>query len=139
MCLTIPPFYIIVVNKMWANRTVMRSSVDIFSSHVRHCLFFVSLPPDRKQLPDPKVLLMEKRIGTITILVLDRSVAPMVNSVISDNAEIVLARQGLPFQHRNVAVISLIVEGTVNEINTLSGKLGRIDYVEVKVAVTKLA
>ncbi len=82
---------------------------------------------------------MEKRIGTITILVLDRSVAPMVNSVISDNAEIVLARQGLPFQHRNVAVISLIVEGTVNEINTLSGKLGRIDHVEVKVAVTKLA
>ncbi len=85
------------------------------------------------------MLLMEKRIGTITILVLDRSVAPMVNSVISDNAEIVLARQGLPFQHRNVAVISLIVEGTVNEINTLSGKLGRIDHVEVKVAVTKLA
>jgi putative iron-only hydrogenase system regulator len=93
----------------------------------------------KKQPPNPEVLLMEKRIGTITILVLDRSVAPMVNSVISDNAEIVLARQGLPFQHRNVAVISLIVEGTVNEINTLSGKLGRIDHVEVKVAVTKLA
>ncbi len=115
-----------------------RSASALFSL-TRPASYFLYICRLKKQLPNPEVSLMEKRIGTITILVLDRSVAPMVNSVISDNAEIVLARQGLPFQHRNVAVISLIVEGTVNEINTLSGKLGRIDFVEVKVAVTKLA
>ncbi len=80
---------------------------------------------------------MEKRIGTVTVLLLDRSVAPLVNETISQYAEIILARQGLPFHGRSVAVISLIVEGDVNQINALSGKLGKIDHVEVKAVVTK--
>ncbi|MCR4736604.1 MAG: hypothetical protein K5846_00405 [Bacteroidales bacterium] len=80
---------------------------------------------------------MEKRIGTVTVLVKDRTVAPLVNSAISQYANIVLARQGLPFRDRSVAVIALIVEGEINQINALSGKLGKIDNVEVKVVVTK--
>lgn len=82
---------------------------------------------------------MEKRIGTITVLVLDRTVASQVNSIISEYQEIVLARQGLPFRDRDVAVISLIVEGDVNHINALSGKLGKVDKVEVKAVVTKVS
>ena len=82
---------------------------------------------------------MEKRIGTITVLVKDRTVAPLVNSVISQYAEIVLARQGLPFRDSAVAVISLIVEGDTNQINALSGKLGKIENVESKAVVTKSA
>ena len=81
---------------------------------------------------------MEKRIGTITVLVKDRTVAPLVNSVISQYAEIVLARQGLPFRDSAVAVISLIVEGDTNQINALSGKLGKIENVESKAVVTVL-
>ncbi|MBR6161014.1 MAG: hypothetical protein IKQ75_04015 [Bacteroidales bacterium] len=80
---------------------------------------------------------MEKRIGTVTVLVKDRAVAPLVNSAISQYANIVLARQGLPFHDRTVAVIALIVEGEVNQINALSGKLGKIDNIEVKAVVTK--
>lgn len=81
---------------------------------------------------------MEKRIGTITVLVKDRTAAPYVNATISQYADIVLARQGLPFHDRSVAVISLIVEGDTNQINALSGKLGKIDHIEAKAVVTKL-
>ena len=80
---------------------------------------------------------MEKRIGTVTVLLLDRTVASLVNSVISRYSDIILARQGLPFHDRTIAVISLIVEGDVNQINALSGQLGKIDKVEVKAVVTK--
>lgn len=80
---------------------------------------------------------MEKRIGTVTVLILDRTVAQQVNTVISQFVDIILARQGLPFHDRAVAVISLIVEGDTNQINALSGKLGKIDHVEVKAVVTK--
>ncbi len=91
------------------------------------------------QSPNPKVALMEKRIGTVTVLLLERSVAPIVNETISQYAEIILARQGMPFHDgRSVAVISLIVEGDINQINALSGKLGKIDHVEVKAVVTKM-
>lgn len=80
---------------------------------------------------------MEKRIGTITILVTDRSQAAQINPIISDYSDIILCRQGLPFQQRAVAVISLIVEGTVNRINALTGTVGRLQGVECKAVMTK--
>ena len=81
---------------------------------------------------------MEKRIGTITILVADRSRSTEINALISDFSDIILCRQGLPFQNRDVAVISLIVEGSMNRINALTGKVGRIAGIECKAVVTKL-
>ena len=60
-----------------------------------------------------------------------------MNEVISSHSGIVLARQGLPFHDRPVAVISLIVEGEVDEINSLSGQLGKIPNVTTKAVVTK--
>ena len=79
---------------------------------------------------------MEKRIGTVTVLIKDRAVAPQVNATISQFADIVLARQGLPFHDRSVAVISLIVEGDTNRINALTGKLGRLNGVTSKATLT---
>ncbi len=80
---------------------------------------------------------MEKRIGTITILVLDRSRSAEINLLISDFSDIVLCRQGLPFHERPVAVISLIVDGTPDRINSLTGRLGRLQGVESKAVLTK--
>lgn len=80
---------------------------------------------------------MEKRIGTITILVSDRNQSGAINAMLSEHGDIILCRQGLPFHDRPVAVISLIVEGTVNEINALTGRLGRLSGVECKAVVTK--
>ena len=79
---------------------------------------------------------MEKRIGTITLLITDRSKAEVINSILSEYADIVLCRQGLPFRDRPVAVISLIVEGEVDRINSICGKLGRIEGVKAKTVVT---
>ena len=80
---------------------------------------------------------MEKRIGTITILIKERRQSSDVNQILSEHADIILCRQGLPFRDREVAVISLIVEGTVNEINALPGRVGRLEGVECKAVVTK--
>jgi putative iron-only hydrogenase system regulator len=80
---------------------------------------------------------MEKRIGTITILILDRSRSAEINSIISEFSDIVLCRQGLPFHQRPVAVISIIVEGSPDRINALTGRLGRLQDVESKAVLTK--
>lgn len=81
---------------------------------------------------------MEQRIGTITILISDRNRSTEVNQFLSHYSDIILCRQGLPFHNRPVAVIALIVEGTMNQINTLTGQLGRLEGVECKAALTKL-
>ncbi|MBR5352894.1 MAG: hypothetical protein IK126_04200 [Bacteroidales bacterium] len=80
---------------------------------------------------------MEKRIGTITVLILDRSRSTEINQLISDFSDIILCRQGLPFHERPVAVISLIVEGTPDRINALTGRLGRLVGVDSKAVLTK--
>lgn len=80
---------------------------------------------------------MEKRIGTISLLITDRAVIQQVNGILSEFSDVIVARQGIPFRSRSVAVISLIVEGDMDQINTLSGKLGRVSSVEVKTAVAK--
>ncbi len=78
---------------------------------------------------------MEKKIGTITILIRDREVSPSVNKLLSGYADIILCRQGLPFHGRPVAVISLIVEGEMNRINALTGSLGRLQGLSCKAVV----
>ncbi len=78
---------------------------------------------------------MEKKIGTITILIRDREVSPSVNKLLSGYADIILCRQGLPFHDRPVAVISLIVEGEMNRINALTGSLGRLQGLTCKAVV----
>ena len=80
---------------------------------------------------------MEKRIGTITILIVDRTKSAEINTIISEYSDLVLCRQGLPFHDRPVAVISLIVEGQPDRINALTGKLGRLEGVETKAILTK--
>jgi putative iron-only hydrogenase system regulator len=85
----------------------------------------------------PEEHLMEKRIGTITILIKGRTSVPTVNSLLSEYNSIILGRQGLPIHHRNISVISLIIEGSIEVINALTGKLGRLKDVEVKSILTK--
>ena len=80
---------------------------------------------------------MEKRIGTITVLILDRSRSAEINQLISDFSDIIMCRQGLPFHERAVAVISLIVEGTPDRINSLTGRLGLLAGVDSKAVLTK--
>ena len=79
---------------------------------------------------------MEKRIGTITILITDRTQSAEINSLVSDFADIVLCRHGLPFHDREVAVNSLIVEGTPDRINALTGRLGRLKGLTSKAVLT---
>jgi putative iron-only hydrogenase system regulator len=80
---------------------------------------------------------MEKRIGTITILIKGRTPVPAVNNLLSEYSNIILARQGLPIHNRNINVISLVIEGSTEVISALTGKLGRLKDVEVKSILTK--
>jgi len=80
---------------------------------------------------------MEKRIGTITILIKGKTAVPEVNALLSEYSSIILARQGLPLHHRNINVISLVIEGTTEIISALTGKIGRLKDVEVKSILTK--
>ena len=79
----------------------------------------------------------EKRLGLVGIFVEDLEQADGVNDVIHESSSIVVARMGIPYKERDVSVISLLVDGTADEINALTGSLGRIPSVSVKSMLRK--
>ena len=77
------------------------------------------------------------RIAVIGIIVTQReNAAKQVNTVLSEHANIIVGRMGIPYHERGLSVISLIVDGTTDEIGALTGKLGNIPSVKVKSAIT---
>lgn len=80
---------------------------------------------------------MENRVGVVAIVLDNLEAAPAVNEILHDYAKIIVGRMGIPYREKGVSVISIIVDGTTDEIGALTGKLGRIKYVQVKSAITK--
>ncbi|NLG87622.1 MAG: CopG family transcriptional regulator [Clostridiaceae bacterium] len=80
---------------------------------------------------------MEKRIGVVGIVVENPDITGRLNSILHDYAELIIGRMGIPYRQRKVRVISLIVEGTTDEIGALTGKIGNLPGVSVKSALSK--
>lgn len=81
---------------------------------------------------------MERRIGVIGIVIENRKeVSDKLNKILSDHGDIIVGRMGIPYKERGLCVISLIVDGTTDEIGALTGKLGSLSGIKVKSALTK--
>jgi putative iron-only hydrogenase system regulator len=75
---------------------------------------------------------MEQRIGAVIILVGEGGDIHRINAIISEHADMILGRQGIPLRDRSTSVISLVLEGNTDLIGSLTGKLGRLPGVKVK-------
>lgn len=81
---------------------------------------------------------MEKKIGTISVLIINREVVEDVNNLLSSFSDIIIARQGIPLREDNLFVISLVVKSQSDTINALTGKLGRLKGLKVRsILITK--
>ncbi|WP_407314384.1 TM1266 family iron-only hydrogenase system putative regulator [Desulfosporosinus sp. SB140] len=80
---------------------------------------------------------MDKRIGVVGIVIEEFESANKVNETLHEVANIIVGRMGIPRKEQGIAIISLIVEGTTDEISAMTGKLGKIRGVNVKSALTK--
>lgn len=80
-----------------------------------------------------------QRLGVVAIIVYDREVAiNQLNSILHDYSSLIVGRLGLPYRERNLSIISLIVDGTTDEIGAMTGKIGQIPNISVKTAFAKL-
>ena len=80
-----------------------------------------------------------QRLGVIGIVIeKDRKMAEQVQLILSQYADIILGRMGLPNPVDEVFIISLIVKGTNEKISALSGKIGKLQNVKIKTALTDI-
>lgn len=81
---------------------------------------------------------MEKRLGFVGIILEDRKkAAPTVNELLSEYGDLIVARVGMPYKERKCCVITLIVDATTDQLGSLTGRLGALEGVSVKSALTK--
>ncbi len=79
---------------------------------------------------------MEKRIGTAIIQIENFENVQQLNEIISKHSHIILGRQGLP-RSNGLSIISLVLEGTTDEIGSLTGQLGRLKGIQIKSVLLK--
>ncbi|TYQ15598.1 UNVERIFIED_CONTAM: putative iron-only hydrogenase system regulator [Acetivibrio alkalicellulosi] len=80
---------------------------------------------------------MDNKIAVLGIVVNNREeTSAKVNDILSDYANIIVGRMGIPYKEKGISVISIIVDGTNDQIGALAGKLGNINGIKAKVAIT---
>ena len=79
-----------------------------------------------------------KRIAVISAILDDpKEVQSEFNELISQFKGLIKGRMGLPMPEHGVTVISITLLGELDEINTLTGKIGKLGGVQVKTSVSK--
>lgn len=74
-----------------------------------------------------------KRIAVLSAILDDpQNTQQEFNKIVSDYSYMIKGRMGLPF----IAAVCLVVVGSMNEINAFTGKLGKIEKVSVKTAIS---
>lgn len=80
---------------------------------------------------------METKIAVLAIIVTEYSAVETVNALLHDYRDNIVGRMGIPYRQKNVNIISVVLDATIETINGLSGKLGMIKGVSSKVLTTK--
>lgn len=81
---------------------------------------------------------MENRVAVISIIVKEKASSKMVNDLLHQYGDYVVARMGVPYEKRKVSLISVIVDAPQPTIAALSGKLGALYGVSSKTLYSNL-
>ena len=79
----------------------------------------------------------DTRIAVIGIIVEDKDKAEDVNALLHQYGQHIIGRMGLPYQKRNMKIISIVMDAPSDVISALSGKLGKLPGVSSQALYTK--
>jgi len=80
---------------------------------------------------------MAFRIAQIGIIVEDNQASEKINSVLHEYSNYIVARLGVPYRDKKIAIMSIVLDAPDTVISALSGKLGMINNVSVKTVYSK--
>ena len=81
---------------------------------------------------------METRVAVISIIVTEPGRVDMLNELLHRYAEYIIGRMGIPYKEKGISIISIAIDAPMDEINSLSGALGRLDGINAKVTYAKV-
>ncbi len=84
------------------------------------------------------VVIMETRVAIVSIVVEDYKNIEELNNILHQYGDYIIGRMGVPYRKKNISVISVAVDASPDIINAISGKLGRLDGINVKTLISKI-
>ena len=75
---------------------------------------------------------METRTALIAIIVKNNESVNSVNTLLHEFRDYIIGRMGISYHQKQVNIISIAMDAPQDVINTLAGKIGRIDGVTTK-------
>ncbi|MBO5046100.1 MAG: iron-only hydrogenase system regulator [Clostridia bacterium] len=79
----------------------------------------------------------EKRLAVLSVIVEDRSVTDKLNGYLTEYADCVVGRMGIPYREKGVSVLSVVLDAPPSVLNALTGKIGMLKGVTAKTLFSK--
>lgn len=80
---------------------------------------------------------METRVAVISIIIENAESVQTMNDILHQYSEYIIGRMGIPYRKKGINIVSIALDAPQDIINTLSGKIGRLDGVSSKAAYSK--
>ena len=81
---------------------------------------------------------METRVAIIGIIVENKNSIENLNEILHEYGKYIIGRMGLPYPKKSVSIISVVVDADQDTINTLSGKIGKLEGISSKVVYSNV-
>ena len=75
---------------------------------------------------------MDNRVALIGFMVENRDSIDTMNRILHEYGQYIIGRMGLPYRERGLSIISIVLDAPMNQISSLSGKLGMLDGISTK-------
>lgn len=81
--------------------------------------------------------MQETRVALIAIIVENFESVEKLNNLLHEYANYIIGRMGVPYQKKNISVISVALDAPCDVINALNGKIGMLDGISCKTVFSK--
>ena len=81
---------------------------------------------------------MESRIAIIGIIVENPEVIGTLNELLHEAGNYIIGRMGIPYREKGINIISIAIDAPQDIINTLAGKLGKVEGISAKTTYSKM-
>lgn len=80
----------------------------------------------------------QTRVAILAIVVENPTHIDKLNHILHEYRQYIIGRMGIPYEKRNISLISIAVDAPADVISAMSGKLGMLDGVNTKAVYSKL-
>ena len=81
---------------------------------------------------------MDTRVAVISIIVENPEVIGTLNELLHEAGNYIIGRMGIPYREKGINIISIAIDAPQDIINTLAGKLGKVEGISAKTTYSKM-